>query len=53
VISSSTIAAQGSEIDTFDLNVLVIAFLSVEAENIFDGTEVAGLVIDDADILMD
>jgi hypothetical protein len=51
VISSLTIAERGSEIDPCGCDVLLIAVLSVEAENIFDGPKVAGFVVVGSGIL--
>nr|AAA98486.1 ORF2 [Halobacterium salinarum] len=45
VVSSITVAERGGEIDALGRNVLLIAVLPVEAENIFDGAEVAGFVV--------
>ena len=45
VVSSLTIAERGSEIDTLGCDVLLIAVLPVEVENVFDGLEVAGFVV--------
>jgi len=45
VIGSVTIAERGSEIDAFGGDVLLIAVLSVEAKNVFDGAEIAGFVV--------
>jgi len=44
VIGSVSIAERGSEIDAFGGDVLLIAVLPVEVENVFDGPEVAGFV---------
>jgi hypothetical protein len=45
VVSSITIAERCGEIDALGRNVLLIAVLPVEAENIFDGPELAGFVV--------
>ena len=45
MVSSITIAERGGEIDAFGGDILLIAVLPVEAENIFDGPEVAGFVV--------
>jgi len=45
VIRSITIAERGSEIDTLGSNVLLIAVLPVEVENVLDGPEVAGFIL--------
>jgi len=39
VIGSVSIAERGSEIDAFGGDVLLIAVLPVEVENVFDGPE--------------
>jgi len=44
VIGSVSIAERGSGIDAFGGDVLLIAVLPVEVENVFDGPEVAGFV---------
>jgi len=51
VVSSVTIAERGGEIDTLGRYVLLVAVLPVEAENIFDGPEVAGFVVVSVSIL--
>ena len=51
VISSITVAERGGEIDTSGCNVLLIAVLPVEAENIFDGPEVTGFIVVSSSIL--
>jgi hypothetical protein len=50
VVSGVTIAERGGQIDAFDGDVLLIAVLPVEVEDVFDGPEVAGFVVDSGSI---
>jgi len=45
VVSGVTVAERGGKIDALGRYILLIAVLAVEAENIFDGPEVAGFVV--------